>query len=198
MFYNLFLPGGIGGDGYKIYLLNQRQKVPLKIGVRALIADRANGAVALLALSLALTPFALTYPLHNTKIIGLLGCGLTILSSWIIIVFLFPTLRSGWPKGLLYSFAVQLIQVNAATALFIAFDVPITELTAYVTVFLVSSLASAIPFTIGGIGARELVFVAAADYTTINPDKAVAFALLFFLINALSSLPGGVISSSAK
>ena len=23
MFYNLFLPGGIGGDGYKVYLLNK-------------------------------------------------------------------------------------------------------------------------------------------------------------------------------
>ena len=27
IFYNLFLPGGIGGDGYKIYLLNRMQNV---------------------------------------------------------------------------------------------------------------------------------------------------------------------------
>jgi len=27
MYYNLFLPGGIGGDGYKIYLLNKQFNV---------------------------------------------------------------------------------------------------------------------------------------------------------------------------
>ncbi|MEY3647722.1 MAG: hypothetical protein RLZ13_607, partial [Bacteroidota bacterium] len=30
MFYNLFLPGGIGGDGYKVYLLNNQFKTPVK------------------------------------------------------------------------------------------------------------------------------------------------------------------------
>jgi hypothetical protein len=29
MFYNLFLPGGIGGDGYKVYLLNKHFKLPV-------------------------------------------------------------------------------------------------------------------------------------------------------------------------
>jgi len=28
MFYNLFLPGGIGGDGYKIYLLQKNYQTP--------------------------------------------------------------------------------------------------------------------------------------------------------------------------
>ena len=27
MFYNLFLPGGIGGDGYKVYLLNKKPTI---------------------------------------------------------------------------------------------------------------------------------------------------------------------------
>jgi len=30
MFYNLFLPGGIGGDGYKIYLLNKLSNKSIK------------------------------------------------------------------------------------------------------------------------------------------------------------------------
>jgi len=31
LFYNFLLPGGIGGDGYKIFLLNKNYKLPAKI-----------------------------------------------------------------------------------------------------------------------------------------------------------------------
>jgi glycosyltransferase 2 family protein len=31
IYYNLFLPGGIGGDGYKIYLLKQKIKIKVFI-----------------------------------------------------------------------------------------------------------------------------------------------------------------------
>jgi len=48
MFYNLFLPGGIGGDGYKVYLLHQDHKTPLKQLIKASLLDRLSGLVAIL------------------------------------------------------------------------------------------------------------------------------------------------------
>ena len=46
MFYNLFLPGGIGGDGYKVYLLNKEFRTPVKKLVQAALLDRLGGLVA--------------------------------------------------------------------------------------------------------------------------------------------------------
>ena len=45
MFYNLFLPGGIGGDAYKGYLLNRVFKTPPKRLAQALLLDRLSGLV---------------------------------------------------------------------------------------------------------------------------------------------------------
>ena len=54
MFYNLFLPGGIGGDGYKVYLLHKHFKTPVKKLVQAALLDRLGGLVAIVFLLLGL------------------------------------------------------------------------------------------------------------------------------------------------
>ncbi len=44
MFYNIFLPGGIGGDGYKIYLLKKNyETVGVKKFLNAVLLDRVSG-----------------------------------------------------------------------------------------------------------------------------------------------------------
>ena len=54
MFYNLFLPGGVGGDGYKVYLLGKEYPGQRGLIFRALLLDRLSGMAALLVLLLAL------------------------------------------------------------------------------------------------------------------------------------------------
>ncbi len=39
MFYNLFLPGGIGGDAYKGYVLKKKYEVKTKSVVSILVLD---------------------------------------------------------------------------------------------------------------------------------------------------------------
>ena len=56
MFLNLFLPGGIGGDGYKIYVLNRQQGVEVKKLVLVTLADRVSGLLCLLLLLCGLVP----------------------------------------------------------------------------------------------------------------------------------------------
>jgi uncharacterized membrane protein YbhN (UPF0104 family) len=51
-------------------------------------------------------------------------------------------------------------------------------------------VVAVLPFTVGGVGARELVMIMGYTYLPINPNSAVAFSLLFFLITALSSFLG--------
>ena len=60
----------------------------------------------------------------------------------------------------------------------------------YQLVFLLSSIVAVLPLTIGGIGARELVFIYAHSYVGISGTAAVAFSLIFFLISAVVSLLG--------
>ncbi len=60
----------------------------------------------------------------------------------------------------------------------------------YLTLFLLSSIVAVLPFTIGGVGARELVFIFGANYLMIDKNTAVAFSILFFMITAVSSFTG--------
>ena len=57
MYYNLFLPGGIGGDGYKVYLLNREFKTGTKKIAAAILIDRVTGMMALFSLLVFLTYF---------------------------------------------------------------------------------------------------------------------------------------------
>lgn len=43
MFYNLFLPGSISGDAYKIVILKRRYNAPYKKTSAAVLLDRFNG-----------------------------------------------------------------------------------------------------------------------------------------------------------
>ena len=47
MFYNLFLPGAISGDAYKVILLTRRYKTSYKKTSAAVLLDRFSGVLAL-------------------------------------------------------------------------------------------------------------------------------------------------------
>ncbi len=65
MFYNLFLPGGIGGDGYKIYHLNKTTGIRARKIFWAVLFDRVSGVLALFCLAVFLSLFihpAVSFP----------------------------------------------------------------------------------------------------------------------------------------
>ncbi|MCE1199543.1 MAG: flippase-like domain-containing protein, partial [Marinilabiliales bacterium] len=45
MFYNLFLPGGIGGDGVKVFLVNKYRQNGVKKNIGAMLVNRVAGLV---------------------------------------------------------------------------------------------------------------------------------------------------------
>ncbi len=192
MFYNLFLPGGIGGDAYKVWLLHRDRQVPVRNSIQAMLLDRVSGVVALASLAFLFGWFAFREWPHA----GWLLAGSVILLPtmyfvhWILGRQFMPITTTTTATAMV----VQLLQVISAWALLQGLhvaDIPAT----YLTVFLVSSLVSVLPISVGGIGLRELVFVTAAKYSAVSPESAVAFSLLFFVVTALSSLPGGFVSS---
>ncbi len=190
MFYNLFLLGGIGGDGYKMFYLYQNKHTSLKKIFRALAADRVNGALAVFILGMVLFLMTVASVPVLLKLALTVFVLLIIPLSWLIVYLFFNSLRKKWLQGLACSFAVQATQLMAAIVIFVGLEIPSTSFLQYAGVFLLSSLASALPITVGGVGTRELTFLWASRLVPIRVEKAIAFAVLFFLINAVCSLPG--------
>lgn len=192
MFYNLFLPGGIGGDAYKVLLLNKHLKAPWKKTTSAILYDRITGMMALLFLSAV---FMMCLPMSELFWLGLMMILLLIPVYVLFTRFLFPDFMPGLWKGWLLSLVVQGLQVLAAWCIFMAIqkDQPVTGL---LLLFLISSVVAVLPLTIGGVGARELTFVYGAQWMEVLPETGVGFSLLFFLISALVSLPGMAVYES--
>jgi hypothetical protein len=193
MFYNLFLPGGIGGDGYKVYLLNNQFKTPVKELLKASLLDRLGGLIAILGLLFGiLLVIALPLPLGNPgigKILFAAGAIGMIPGFWLLQKFLFSNFLPSFWQGIFWSIVGQLAQMAAVVCLLLALGVQ-DKFLAYQAVFLLSSIVAVLPLTIGGVGARELVVVYAHSYAGIQETEAVAFSLLFFLISAAVSLSG--------
>ena len=193
MFYNLFLPGGIGGDGYKVYLLNKDFKTPVKELLKASLLDRLGGLVAIVALLLALLGL-IELPWQGfatwTSKALLLAAALGVVPAfWLLQKVLFSNFLPSFWQGIIWSLVGQLAQMASVFCLLLALGVQDNFL-AYQAVFLLSSIVAVLPLTIGGVGARELVVVYAHSYAGIQETEAVAFSLLFFLISAAVSLSG--------
>ncbi len=196
MFYNLFLPGGIGGDGYKVYLLNKEFKTPVKELLKASLLDRLGGLIAILGLLFGiLLRIELPLPFGNPwtgKMLLLAGLVGVIPGFWLLQKWFFPNFLPSFWQGIFWSLLGQLAQMATVICLLMALGVQ-DKFLAYQGVFLLSSLVAVLPLTIGGVGARELVVVYAHGYAGIEGSAAVAFSLLFFLITAGTSLVGAFV-----
>ena len=84
---------------------------------------------------------------------------------------------------------VQSMQVVAVILLLYALNYE-GKFSPYLFMFLLSSLVAIFPFTVGGLGARELVFVYGAQYFQMDQHLAVIISLLFYCISALLSFSG--------
>jgi hypothetical protein len=199
MFYNLFLPGGIGGNGYKIMFFRKAVVNSTKKAFRAIVGERINGAVALgiLACLFGLPNLNFNQYIEIQYAIIALS-SLAIAVSGFLIRYYFKSLRKTWFTGFLLSFLIQLIQAVAALLLFKGLDLTFEASLIYIVLFFVSSLVIAIPFTLGGVGSRELTFIWASNHIAIDVKKSIAFTLLFFLINASSSILGGFLPDSTR
>lgn len=199
MFYNLFLPGGIGGDGYKVHFLYKHYQAPVKRLITATLLDRLNGLVilGLLVVLLAggglLPEDVLFFPawwLIPAYVFVMVVC------VWLLRHFL-PAYSPVILGTTLLSAGIQALQLISVLCLLETMHVDGSWL-AYLLLFLASSVAAVIPFTIGGAGARELVFMAVAPLLGIVPEQAVAVSLLFFLLTAVSSLAGVLINPDGR
>ncbi len=187
MFYNLFLPGGIGGDGYKIYLLNKRFDVKARSVFWAILLDRVSGLLALFCLAVLLS-FFIPIPEIYKYFISLL-IPAAILSFYFLIKLLFRHFTAIFSRTLFLSFLVQLSQVVSAVLILASINTW-DHTVQYIFVFLISSIVAALPITIGGVGSREITFLFGAEIMHLDVSNSIALSLLFYILTVIVSFTG--------
>lgn len=193
MFYNLFLPGGIGGDGYKIYLLNRKFKVKAGKIFWAVFHDRLSGVLALFCLAVILSLFIQAeIPFQYKSWIWLLF-PMAILILFLIIRRFYSYFAKIYPKTTAASFMVQIIQTISAYFIFMAIGGKESEFS-YLFLFLISSIVAMLPITIGGVGSREITFLYGSKLLGLDENLSIAMSLMFYLITAFVSFWGIIYS----
>jgi hypothetical protein len=187
MFYNLFLPGAISGDAYKVILLNRRYGASYKKMSAAVLLDRFSGLLALGVLLALYGLVVLNNPLLDALAIG--GAIAAIAGLYLIIRFFFYDFLPGFWATFFWGLAVQAVQVVCLYALLMAIGQPL--LPEWIFISLVATVVAVLPLSLGGgLGTRELVFAEGATYFGLDPALAVVISLLFYFCNLVTSVWG--------
>lgn len=187
LFYNFLLPGGIGGDGYKIYLLNKTYKLPAKKVFWAIMFDRLSGLWAIGLITVALVFFIPQIDIG-------MGIPLTIFTAASLIYYFvaykfFREYTKHFFAGHAKAVIVQGLQVLAIIFILLGQDFH-DKFSPYLLSFLISALATIIPISVGGAGIRETVFTYLTQWFPMNKSLAVFLPGSFYLISLIVALLG--------
>jgi glycosyltransferase 2 family protein len=188
MFYNLFLPGAISGDAYKVVLLNRRYKSSYKKTSAAVLLDRFSGV---LALGVILCFYGVIV-LHNYKydVLLIFAAILAFAGFYFVIRFLFKDFLQSFFPTFLWALGVQLSQVVCVYFIMLSLHIDLVQ-HEWIFIFLMAAVISILPLSLGGgLGTREFVFVEGARFFHLNPQTGVIISLLFYLITVIGSLWG--------
>ncbi|TYP97325.1 hypothetical protein C7447_1047 [Tenacibaculum adriaticum] len=187
MFYNFFIPGGIGGDAYKVFVLNKQFSWNVKDVTKSIFYDRLIGLLAIICLLL----FVGVYIFSPRIVMLLVGLTLSIIFFFITKLILnrfFKSIDSIYTKSFIYSLIIQLLQIASIICIIIAFNLDVVNYLNYCFTFLVSSISSVISFA--GFGAREYVFLKASTFLSVKQTISASIGLSFNIITAIISLIG--------
>ena len=187
LFYNVLLPGGIGGDGYKIYMLNKSYKLPAKKVFWAIMFDRLSGLWAIGLITVGLIFLIPQIDIHIAIPLGVFSVG-SVIYYFVAYKFFREYTRyffAGHAKAVL----VQGFQVLAMIFLLFGQDFH-GKYSPYLLSFLVSALATIIPISVGGAGVRETVFTQLTKVFPMDKTLAVFLPGCFYIISIIVALLG--------
>ncbi|MDB4921370.1 MAG: hypothetical protein JWQ54_3353 [Mucilaginibacter sp.] len=193
LFYNFLLPGGIGGDGYKMYLINKTFKTPVKKLFWAVMFDRLSGLWAIGLITVALIFLIPQIDVH----IGI-PLGIFVTGSVIYYFVAYKFFRDYTHKFFeAHAKALLLQSLQLLTIICVILGQPEFhqagfhgKFSPYLLSFLISALASIIPITAGGAGAREAIFTKLSTVFPMIPDLAIFLATSFYLLSLVVALFG--------
>lgn len=198
LFYNILVPGGVGGDAYRVFFLRERHGIGLKEGVRLQLCNRASGLASMLFLMLVLTlllplgiPLFLQFGIVSLSMALMLGVYFLGVQKFLKERF------SVAAHALRYSMLIQFSGMVTIACLAVSIGAT-THLPEWLLLFLIASVAGMLPITVGGLGIREFVFFEGAKLISlvygemVTPEIGVSLSLGYFgltLLTALLSIP---------
>ena len=209
MYFNLFLPTGIGGDVFKAHFLSRDEGRRL-LAAWSVVGDRLFGAISMLLMGagvVVVEPDLLPEPF----VIFLSFSGLMILCGLVGLPFFHKALGRLWPGVSRYlndmlgiwrrprrmlvilalSFSLQALGMGAVALLGAGIGIQIPLVFYFATLPMITLLMM-IPISFSGIGVREGAFVYFLGLRGIDPESAFSLGLLFFSVQVAASLVGGL------
>ncbi len=210
MYFNLFLPTGIGGDFFKILYISKDHPHKLKATYTILI-DRGLGLCAMFTIG-AIATF-----ITRENLPGILSAGLkaTGIISAACVAMLFPLshiARRFFPS-VLKRYEAFFVFINKKESIFKAFTLSLIIQSLgmavvavlghgmkiglsplyYYVIFPVIALLIIAPISFNGIGLREGGFIYFLSLKGVPQETALALSLSFFSVQIIASLAGGIV-----
>lgn len=191
-FLNIVLPGGIGGDGYKIIYLSRHYGLSKLKGFRVVLYERVNGFYILSIIGFVMLYFSSFMEIPYVALINTLLLLAITPCYYIGIKYVLKdevriAIRASW-----YSLIVQLLQVVMAYFVLKSFGFDNAIYVDFILLFIIASILAIIPISIGGVGVRELTLLYGLSLIGMDDvaDEGVAFAFSLFVTYVISALPG--------
>ncbi len=205
-FFNIFLPGLVGGDVVKVYYLYRETRKGAQ-ALASVFMDRYMGYAGLMTLGALAYPFGFR-SFSGTWITPVLpGIVMLFIITSMVLFIAKPGGRFEFISRLhdyLHSYvknrpvivktlALSILNhaLSSVTAWLIAMSlgeqIPLSTLFVFVPV--ISTLA-ALPISISGLGIREAAFVLLLGSQGLSPESATAISFAWFLVMAAGGLPG--------
>lgn len=195
MLFNVILPGGISGDGYKVYVLSKLESFSKITSLRIMLYERVNGFHALVGIGFIFSFLStILYSIPYGSILSIAGLVmLTPTYLWGVKYVLKDKIRTAL-DATTYSIIVQIFQVISA-AFVVKALLPEADAVVYydfIFLFVVASIVAIIPVSIGGVGIRELTMLYGLELITypLAKEAGVAFAGICFILYFLTSIIG--------
>ncbi|GIR97910.1 MAG: hypothetical protein CM15mP101_02800 [Flavobacteriaceae bacterium] len=187
IFYNFFIPGGVGGDAYKGVLMNKKFQWSLKKIYKLLILDRLIGFGVILCLIIVFSGFILDLEFISEFNFVLAPLYALLFFVGRVLVQKIFNNEIVYTKAFFISHIIQIFQFGSIILILFSLGVTDNYFT-FLYIFLISSVLSI--FSFGGIGIREYVFFTLASNTAVGPDIATSVGLIFTFSALISSIPG--------
>lgn len=196
-YFNIFLPGSIGGDSMRIHLSNLKYGLGLARAGIIVFAERIIGLISIIVI--LCIGSILSSDLH--EFINLNIWGIVILFSCIILAiviskqYLSKKIYLSYNK-LFFIFLLTLI-ANFTDIIMLYFychyfNTPITLFTIMIIIPIVN-ISAILPISLGGLGVREGTMAVLFSLIGAEPSVAVIISLLIYLSKVIVGLIGGFI-----
>ncbi len=216
MFFNLFLPGLVGGDAVRAYLVARKAHQSLATSLGVVYADRTLGLLVLIAVGIV-SALAVHYrgPLVWSSL--MLGASAVLFLSALLVFasqLLSRWLKGEWGKrvgrfgGGITSFLHQpgiLLLVLPIAVLYHLSLIALLQMVGravglegvgfptFALIVSAGTVIGALPVTVHGLGLREWAVAQMAPLLSIPSHRLLLWALLWRLISWLVCLPGGLV-----